>query len=820
MMQINIKSFIPHIIAAAVFLMLSLFYFSPQFSGKSIAQTDIMAYRGMSQEVRDFKEKTGETSLWTNAMFGGMPTYQINNISSGNFLYDLIKPSQFFVKAPAGQFIAAMLCFYIFMVLVGVNPWLSIIGAIGFGFATNNLILYEAGHVTKLRAITYLPIIATGMLLAFRKRYILGALIFGIGAGLDISANHVQMTYYFFLTMIIWGAVELFKNIKDGTLPHYAKAIGFLFVGGILGVGAVSSNLLVTYEYAEDTMRGKPILENPNTEAQSSSQVDGLEWTYAMNWSNNTLDLFSSFIPGVAGGGSGESISQDSPFARQIKTLGSRVDQAPLYWGGLPFTSGPIYFGAIMVLFFLIGLVLVKGPVKWWLGLGTLLTLMLSMGSNLEGFNRFFFDYMPLFNKFRTPNSVLSVTSFLVPALAILTLDHIVKGKSSKEEMIKALGIGGGIAIAIALFFSLAGGAFFDFSNAGDASRLSRMFGGQVPQDILDSLVNSLEFSRAELMQADSLRTLLLVLIATGATYFFINQKINTNILVVILGILIAYDAFDVGMRYLNKDDFQRIAKVDKQFTPRDVDTQILEDTDPNYRVYDATRPTFESAQSSYLHKTVGGYHAAKLQRYQDIIERHLTQGNQKVLDMLNTKYFILPDGAGGARVQANPNAMGNAWFVSSIKNVDSNNAEIDALNTDDPKQVAIVHQEFNAYTNGLNPTGEGNIKLTSYKPNEIKYTSQSNAEQLAVFSEIWYGPNKGWQAYIDGKAVDHIRADYVLRALKVPSGNHEIVFKFDPQTYKTATLISSITSLLLLLGLVAFVVMNYRKENKQKLPS
>ena len=700
-----------------------------------------------------------------------------------------------------------MVSFYLLMVLLGVNSWLSIVGAIAFGFATNNLVLYEAGHETKLKAISYLPLVASGMLLAFKKRYLLGGILFGLGLGLDLASNHVQMTYYFFMTVIIWGIAELIKNIREKTLPHFSKAAGALIIGGLLALGSAASNLWITYEYAQDTMRGTPILEqetNTAGTAVTSSEVEGLEWNYAMQWSNGGVDLAAAFIPGVAGGGSSEPTSSDSPYGRTLRRFGAgqgdTID-APLYWGALPFTSGPIYFGAIMVLFFIVGLFLVDGPVKWWLGLGTLLTLMLSMGSNLESFNRFIFDVFPLYNKFRTPNSVLSVTSLLVPAMAILCLHEIFSGNQDKDKIVKSLAIGTGITAAIALFFAFVGPGMFDFSNPRDA----RAFGQADPQ-IIAALVNSLEDTRAELMQSDSLRSLFLVLLSAAAVYFFLQDKLKATIAIAALTILTMYDLIGVGMRYINKDDFQRRQAVDQIFTPRPADEQILRDPDPHYRVYDATVSAFQSAQLSYHHKSIGGYHAAKLQRYDDVIRRHLTQGNQAVYDMLNTKYFIVPGQEGQAAVQQNPNAYGNAWLVDSIVIVPNANVEIDALNNIPLQRAAAVHQEYEDYVTTLSPSGAGTIQLTEYRPNRITYQASVDQEELAIFSEVWYGPGKGWHAYIDGQKVDHIRANYILRALKIPPGQHEIVFEFAPRKFYLGRSISVASSLLLILALLAYI--------------
>ncbi|WP_282779931.1 YfhO family protein [Phaeodactylibacter xiamenensis] len=787
---------IPHLIALGIFFALCAAFFFPQLEGKMPQQGDIIQYRGMSQEVREYKEQTGETSLWTNAMFGGMPTYQINTVSEGNTLKVLDNIGTLGMKPPIGRFFLAMAGFYLLMVVLGANPWLAVIGAIAFGLTTNNLILFEAGHETKVKSISYLPIVTVGLLMAFRKRYLLGGILFATGLGLNIMANHVQMTYYFALTLLIFGVAELVYNIRRNRLPHFAKAAGVLIAGGLLALGAAASNLWITYEYSKDTMRGEPILETTG-DASSSSETEGLAWDYAMQWSNGAIDLFASYIPGVAGGGSQEAIGDDSAIAQDLRRKGARLPanfKAPLYWGDLPFTSGPIYFGSIVFFLFLMGLFLVKGPVKWWIGLGTLLTMLLSMGNNLEGFNRLFFDYFPLYNKFRTPNSILSVTAFLVPVLGFLTLHKIINQKVTKEDAMRSLKIGGGIAAAIALFFALLGPSFFDFNSAGDA---------RLEQSGFD--LGAVRADRQSLMQGDAFRTLILVLLSGGLLWAYLQEKVKLNILLLGLGVLITFDHWTVGRRYVDEDLFVTERQYFAGLAPRPVDEQILQDTDPHYRVYDASINTFNSSKASYYHKTIGGYHAAKLQRAQDLIDRHLSQGNQKVLDMLNTKYFIIGQ-PGQEQVQQNPNALGNAWLISNFQTVNSANAEIDALTDFDPATTAVVHQDFKEYIAGLSPSGAGQIKLTSYAPNKLTYEATVQGDQFAVFSEVWYGPDKGWQAYIDGQPVDHIRVNYLLRGLKIPAGQHEITFEFSPASFDRGVMVSRIFSSLILLGLIGYV--------------
>ncbi|MCH2080852.1 MAG: YfhO family protein [Saprospiraceae bacterium] len=801
-MNTILKNSLPHVLAILVFLVLSVVYFSPQLNGLVLQQGDILQYLGMAQEAKEFEEKTGETTLWTNSMFGGMPTYQIRTVVNGNQMHWVDKLARFNIPNPIGRFFAAMLGFYILMILLGVKPWLSAIGAVSFGFTTNSMLLFEAGHNTKVAAISYFPILVSGLLLIFRKKYILGGILFALGLGLDLFANHVQMTYYLFLTLIIYGVAQLVHCIKNNDMMHFAKASGIALLGLLLGVGSTASNLYMTYEYSKDTTRGEPILKSETGQVNSSSETDGLDWEYAMQWSNGTTDLFASLIPGVVGGGSNEQVKSGSPlfddpnWSRLIRGNGG---YAPLYWGDLPFTSGPSYFGAGIFLLFFVGLFLVKGPIKWWLGLGTLLTFLLSMGKNMAFINEFFFYYFPLFNKFRTPNSVLSITSFLVPVLAILALHKIIIKDYIKEEALKALYIGGGIMSAICLYFIVLGPGMYDFSSAGDQ---------RYAQAGLD--ITALIEARAHHMRMDAIRSLVIALLTGGLLWAYLQDRLKQVTAVVagiaIIGIL---DIWTVSKRYLNEDNFVRKTNYDSRFRPTAADEQILKDKSLNFRVMDLSESTFQSSRASYYHKSIGGYHAAKLQRFNDIIQRHLSQGNQSVLNMLNTKYFIMQAQAQGQSPQAqqNPGALGNAWLVGNIQMVNTANEEIDALTNLQAAETAIIHQEFKDYVTGWSPTKSGTITLTDYKPNHLTYQYNSDSDQLAVFSEIWY--DKGWQAYIDGQPVDHIRANYILRAMKIPSGNHKVEFKFDPQSYRTGVMVSMLFSSLILFSLIGFIGYN-----------
>ncbi len=805
MNNLDLKRIIPHIVAVISFILVSVIYFYPQLEGKKIRSGDTMVYQGASQEAKAFKEKTGETTLWTNSMFGGMPTYQINSPSKNNVFHALKIAMYSGFDRPIGYFVFGSLTAYLMLLIFGINPWLSIFGALGFSFMTNHMVLYEAGHMSKIIAIMSSPLIIAGLWALFRKRFLVGSLAFVAGLGINVSVNHYQMTYYLAILLAIYFAMEAVQLVKSGEAATLGKIIGICAICSIIAVGGSASRFLPTLEYAEDTMRGAPILAESGS-PQSASGTEGLDFNYAMNWSNGTIDLFSSFIPGVAGGGSGERVTSKSAFAKGVRSLGSSTDRAPLYWGGLPSTSGPVYFGAIFFFLIFLAAFYVKGPIKWWTLIAIGLTLLLSMGKNLEVFNRLIFDYFPFYNKFRTPNSVLSVTAAVIPVLAMFGLQHILDQKS-KAALLKPLLISTGVMSAILLFFALIGPGFFDFSAAGD-SRYAQA-----------GLDKALLVDRKSLMRSDSIRSLILVLLMAGAIYAFIKNKVPQIALIAVFGVLVLFDQIGVSKRYLDTSSFVTEKQAVSDFQPRPVDTQILSDKDPNFRVFDQTIDPFNSARTSYFHKTVGGMHAAKLQRIQDLIVRHISKGNQRVFNMLNTKYFITP-GENDAPPQARLNtaALGNAWFVNAIKIVNNANEEIDALSSFDPAGEAIVHTEFQNYIGGLTPSKNGTIKLLEYKPNSLSYESSTNSEQLAVFSEMWYGPDKGWQAYLDGEKVDHIRANYGLRAMKIPAGTHNVSFIFDPGVYKLGSMISLISSLIFVLAAVGLLWLLFKNRSTDRL--
>ncbi len=810
----NFKQLWPHLLALALFFLTVIVLFLPHFQGETLQQGDIVQYRGASREISEFYQETGERTNWTNAMFGGMPTYQISAVSAGNQLKYANRLFRGFMGGPAGFVFCGMLTFYLMMVLLGVNHWLAIAGAITTAIATNNIVLYQAGHVSKLGVIMYLPLVAAGVLLAFRNRYLLGGAVFALGMGLAILANHPQMLYYFGLTLPFLGLAELIRHYQQGTLVDFGKAMGVLVVGLLLALGAGASNLMTTTEYLPQSMRGGAVLSASadDAEADAANDEGGLDYRYAMQWSNGFKDLIATYAPLAAGGGSGQEIERDTDFGQAMTRAGFRLPatfQAPLYHGSLPFTEGPIYLGAVAWALFLFGLFAASTSARVWLAGGTLLIFLLSMGSNAGWINQLLFDHLPLLNNFRTPNSALSVSAFLMVSLGLLGIhrwrellgrDPEAAGRQLKLAGFTAAGFG---ALVVFLGFTL------DYSVARDAAQIAQITGGQGD---VNQLVGALEASRADFYFGDAMRSWLFLGLTFGAIYLLWKGTLSLTWAAVAIGLLGLADFAGINGRYLTHDDFQPARVVSNAVQPSPADQQIMQDPDPNYRVLNLSRPLDQDALTSYFHKSLGGYSAVKMRRYQDLIDGYLAPRDPDVINMLNTKYFLIPGENGQLRAQQNPAAYGNAWLVNDIEFVNGPDAEFAALGTvNDLKNTAIVDESFAPALAALNPSGTGSIALTSYAPNKLVYRFSSTSEQLAVFSEIWYGPDLGWEATIDGEPAELVRANYALRALAVPAGEHEIVMTFDPSSYTFGRTISFICSVLILIGVVAALVYRYR---------
>lgn len=814
---------LPHLIAVVVFVVAVFTVFSPQFSGKSLRSGDIASNRASAKEMMDYKEATGDRATWTNTSFGGMPTYQLSTIRDGNQLELLFKPLRGFLPGPAGTFFLGMLCCYLFLILLGADPWLSIVAAVATGLATTLLVVYVAGHSSKTVTIFYLPLVAAGALLAFRKRYLLGGLVFAVGMGLAIMANHPQMLFYFGLTFPILGIAQLVSAIRAGELPHFAKALGVLVVGLLLAIAAGASNIMTTLDYTPASMRGGQVLETPLANETSGTDgtvpENGLSWDYAMRWSNNAKDILATYAPLAAGGGFGHSFKEDNEYAAAFKKANfgaPAANQVPSYHGGkIEGTAGPEYLGAVVWALFIFGLFTARRRVAVWLGLGTLLVIMLSMGKYLPAFNQTLYDLIPLLNKFRAPSSALNVLPFMMASLGILGVDRWLRVREESPEVAtNQLKYAGIAAVAFGLSVLFLFPAVLGFDSVTDAN-----LSGQITQALqnakqptaqitstVNNILDGLEASRRAIYMGDAWRSFLFVGLTFGVLLLLWKKIVNPMVGALLLLGLLVVDLSGINGRYLDKNNWTN-ARNQYVVQPTPADQQILADQEPGFRVLNQTTSTWNDAATSYHHRSIGGYSAVKMRRYQDLItfalgNQNATGAEPAVLDMLNAKYVI----RNPQQAERRPTAYGPAWLAGKINIVNSNDAELQALkSTPDLKTNAFVHEEFADAVAGLNPTGQGTIQLTEHGPMELRYSFNSPAEQLAVFSEMWYGPDKGWTATIDGQPAELIRANYVLRALRVPAGQHEIVMTFAPTSYSTGKAISLIASLLILIGLLGY---------------
>jgi len=788
----KIKPLLLHLMNTVILYVVTAMFFGPLFQGKKVNAHDSVQSLTNRNEIYSYAEETGKRVYWSNSMFGGMPDMS-NYGTKTNYLGKVWRGLDLGAPKPANLIFKSMLFGYLAFALLGVDIWLCLLGGLSLGLTTNYLIITEAGQYSKIACASFTPLIMAGVVLTFRQKYLLGGTVLAFTSSMALFTRHPQMLYYLFLSLFIGGIVFFIKAIRDKELLPFGKSVVVLVLAGGLALLSALSNITAMRDYSEESMRGEPILEKQAVAVQtvSSSEVDGLSWDYAMQWSNNSLDVFSILIPGVVGGSSAEPIDSDDASARLFQS--ARNARAPLYWGGLNGTSGPQYFGGIIMLLFILAMFLLPSHLRWWALCSLILMILLSMGRNAELVSRFFFDHIPLYNKFRTPQSILVITSGIVVFFAMLGGQALldIPEKKRKETLRKLYFASGGLAI-ICLFFALLGPSFFDFTSISDTRYQSEV-------------VNLFIQDRKDMMQSDAWRTFAFLLVGTFFIWAYLTDRIKPLLLTLGLTLFSTFDFWFVGRRYINPDTFVNAQQYQQNFQPRPADQQILQNEPQGrgyYRVLDLSIDVFKSSSTSYFHNTIGGYSAVKLQRIEDVIQRQISQNNQRVLNMLNTKYIISQEG----QVQQNANALGTAWFVPTIRSVGTPNQEIEALGNFDPVQEAIIlTSEFSDYLSGFNPgNGQGTITLTDYRPNELTYQTNTSQEQLAVFSEIWYGPDKGWTVTLDGEEVDHIRANYLLRAMRVPAGEHTIHFEFDPSTiYGMQNIISRLSSgLLLLLGI------------------
>lgn len=818
-----LKSLLPHLGVFIFFFAIIFVYFFPVFEGKVIQQGDIDKFNGMAQEVIEY----GKPSGWTGSMFSGMPSYHITGYSTG---VDFIGDAKYYLFESfqgnsAGPMLFMLIFSYILFIVLGANILTAAGGAIMVAFSSYNPIIISAGHVTKAWALAYTPLVFAGMALVLKRKYLVGFILFAFGLALQIAANHLQITYYSTLFCGILFIGYMVSCIKDKKSGDLLKSLGVLTLGVIIAVGSNISNLYTNYELGQESTRGKTELTPKDTDSGPVST--GLDINYAFAWSYGKAETLTLLIPDALGGATGGYLDNDSHLYKEMKAKGAQVGskiQTYTYWGDQPGTSGPVYFGAVVCFLFVLAFFVTSNKAKWWLLGATIFFVMLSWGRNLMWFNEFFFHHLPFYNKFRTVSMALVIPGFTFPILAVMAINEIIKGQLSKERLKKALIYTISVVGGICLIFWMMPGMFFDFQSPADES-----YG--MPDWYLDALI----LDRKSLLQSDAFRSLVFVLLSAALVFWYIKAKDSKKTIIYIgIGfiVLVLCDLWQIDKRYLNDDNFIT-KKAHQEMVHKEsvADKEILQDKSPSYRVLNLNNP-FQETATSYYHKSIGGYHAAKLRRYQDLIDARLhpelnmiisTLSNNPTeasimstfqrctsLNMLNAKYVIYNPGQAPL---VNPFHYGNAWFVDSFRFVDSPDEEMAALETLNPLTEAVIDKRFadNLKSLQIVPDSTAKIELVTYAPDQLEYKSSSTKEGLAILSEVYYP--YGWKAYIDGNQVPISRADWILRAIVIPAGDHQIKLVFDPDEVKVCGVINTILSGMLVLMLLACIVMYvYRK--------
>lgn len=819
-----LTKFAPHIAAVLLFIVISFMYFTPVLEGKQLLGHDTESWMCMAKETIDFNTTHDEVTLWTNSMFGGMPTYQISTSQPYNFIkyveqaFSLFPPTVF-------KLILYLLGFYILLLAFRVNPWLAIVGAIAFSFATYNFIIIMAGHNSKAITIAYMAPLIGSVFLSFRGKRLLGSLLTAFFLSLAIRANHVQILYYTLIILLIFAVVEFIYSIKNKEITSFLKTSGLLLAGAAIAIGMNATSLLTTYEYGKYTMRG----DSNGLTADTQNSQHGLNKDYITQWSYGVDESMTLLIPNFKGGASGAKLDENSETAKKLQSLGvpnvkKMLDEMPLplYWGTQPGTSGPVYIGAIICFLFVLGLFLVDNRTKCWLLPMIALTLMLAWGRNFMWLTDIFIDYVPLYNKFRTVSMTLVATGFGVTLLAILALKEVFNPNANKQKMIRPVlisaAIVGGLALLFAAIPSLAG----NFTSPNDVAQFKGDYA---------FLNETLPLDRAAMLRADAFRSLMFVVMAAGLIWLYAKNLLKVKLAYVLFAILIMADLVPVAKRYLNNDNFQKKRKFETLILPSAADKMILEDKSL-YRVLDATTDVFQDAKPSYFHKNIGGYHAAKLRRYQEMINMQITPeigqlfttfgrattfeqiaptlDSLGVLNMLNMKYLIYNKDAAPL---INPYANGNAWFVQKIRIAADANEEMRLVGEINTKKELVIDKSFaTQLPSQLLADSSASIILVKYTPNQLVYNFNSKVDQVAVFSEIYY--DKGWHAYINGQKAPYVRANYLLRAMPLKAGSYKIEFRFEPTSYSIGNTIALISSTLLILSILMVGFLHWKKNN------
>ncbi|MCF6350459.1 MAG: YfhO family protein [Flavobacteriaceae bacterium] len=799
------KKIIPYIITLIVFIVVSLAYFYPVLQGKKIAQSDIIQFTGSVKEINDYRVKNDAEPYWTNTSFSGMPAYSVSVYFSNNYIQNIDKALRFLPR-PADYLFLYFTGFFVLLLVLRVDWKLAIIGSLAFGFSTYYIIILGVGHNAKAHAIAYFPLVLAGIISVFRKRYLFGFVLTSFAMALEVNTGHPQMTYYLMFSVLILGFLYLLTSIKQKTIPHFAKSIGILSIAVILGIGVNATRLLATKQYTKQSTRSESELTiTPSGKAKE--KTTGLDREIINMWSYGFTETFNLFIPRFMGGASNEQLGENSKTYQFLKDKIGEVEakdfieSVPTYWGKQPGVSAPAYIGAILIFLFVLGIFIVKNDLKKWLVCTVILSLLLSYGKNFSLFTDLFIDYVPLYTKFRAVTSVQVLAEFAIPLLGILALKNFFSNHFTKKEKYNYLKLSLYIVGGLALFFTVFGTAIFSFENINIDRQLDKSLTG-----FSDAVISD----RKSIFFYDSLRTLLLVIATAGVLFGFMKNKLTYNISILTIGILILFDLVQVNKRYVNSSSFTGTRKIEKPFTASKINLTILKDKS-HYRVGNFSSNLMNEARTSYFHNSIGGYHAAKPRRYQELFDFH--SNNLETLNMLNTKYFIFNDEKGNEIFQENEAANGNVWFVNTLHFVNSADKEIKALDSLKTKIEAVIFSSKNNKTTLKNNTYPKDttaiIKLTKMETTKFTYNSFATLDQFAVFSEMYF---KDWVAYIDGIKVPIIRVNYVLRALEIPKGKHEIIFEFQPKVIKTGNQIVLISYILLLLIPISWWFMKRKK--------
>ncbi|CAL2093622.1 YfhO family protein [Tenacibaculum sp. 190524A05c] len=795
----KINKLLPYVGALVVFLLVSVLYFNPILSGKQIKQSDIDQFRGISKELVEFRKENNAEAYWLGNAFSGMPGYLVSANYENDFLKEIDRALRFLPR-PADYLFLYFLGFFILLMTLKIDWKLAILGSLAFGFSTYLIIIIGAGHNAKAHAIVYMPIIISGVLQIFQKRYLLGFILAALGMAMEIGAGHIQMTYYLGFCLIILGIVEMIEAIKTKAFGDFVKQVAIILVAFVIGVGVNSSRLMATKEYAEHSIRGKSELTIDVDGKPKRKKFIGLDYDYITQYSYGKLETINLLVPRFMGGGTTDRVSESSNFYREFEKIAGKKaaneysKDVLTYWGDQPIVEAPAYIGVVVVFLFFLGIFLVDRKLKYWLVSATIFSIVLSWGKNLAFVTNFFIDYIPLYDKFRAVSSIQVIAELCIPLLAVLGLNELFKDNRTKEEKLeylkKALIITGGLII---------GG----FLLAHMTSSFEGIRDDQYQQypALLDALISD----RKSMLFTDSIRSIVLILISAGVIYQFLKNKFKKTIVLGVMLALVLFDLVSVNINYVNTENFVSSRLINKPFTPSKADLEILKDKG-EYRVVNFSGNFMNENRTSFFHKSFGGYHAAKLKRYQELIDYQVAKNNMEIFNMLNAKYFIL----GSDKYEVNKDANGNVWFINKLRLVDSANEEIMNLTDLKTKEEAVIRKDKYSGNSEFVTDSLATISLVKNKLNELEYKSSSSKEQFAVFSEIYY--QNGWNAYIDGKPVPHYQVNYVLRGMNVPAGNHKIEFKFEPTVVKQGAQLALYFYVLLILVPIGLYVLDKKK--------